>query len=464
MSDYEPPRLDEDEVDRIGRAAGAELRRPAPESGAARIAAAGRRQRTARTLAVGTVAVASAVAVVAIVVSGRGDREDARAGPPASTIATAPTDVLGATTNPAPVPTTSSAVAPSTGATSSDPTVPAFSTAPESTPASGAQLRGDGLGVVAFGVPEADAISVLAADHGTPIAPTPPENSATPSASGCVFFADSMYHFPSGLMVGVTDGVLSSWAFAGGTEATADLTTPSGIKWGDSIDGAKRAYGERYAPADLLPLYSWGGNVRVVATVDDHGPVVLGALEEAPMDGWSGRVWLLSAGVGCVPDPIVVPVGPLPIGERYVVRLNECLCSYDLFTADGTPTGREASEDCVGRAACVLSVRSEPTADWEELWAVQRVDRENDENVWQVFDVFVPEPDTDVVSLGYCESVSSGSFRSFYAARQDSDGRALWVLTLDENTVSFVEQPRDEAQVCHYGPGAHGSEVEFVPT
>jgi hypothetical protein len=278
-----------------------------------------------------------------------------------------------------------------------------------------------------------------------------------------VFFADSLYQFPSGLVVGVTDGVFSSWALAGGTDAAANLATSLGIEWGDSIDAAKQAYGEQYVLADLLPLYGWGGNVRVVATVHDHGPVVLSALEtNPPQADWLGRVWLLSAGAGCIPAPLVAPDGPAPIGERYVVRLNECLCSYDLFTVEGTPTGRESSEPCIGRAACVLSVRSDSGGDWEQLWAVQRVDRENDENVWQVFDVFVPEQDTDVISSGYCESASSGEFGSLYAARQASDGRALWVLTLDEGTVSFVEQAKDDDLACHYGPGAHGPAVEFA--
>lgn len=341
-------------------------------------------------------------------------------------------------------------------------TIPSSTTAPPSTVArTAAQLLGDGIGVADFGMPEADAIAILAADHGVPIASSRPQNSATPWASGCAYFADSLYQFPSGLMVGVTDGVFSSWAFAGGT--ATNLATSLGIKWGDSIEAAKQAYGEQYVPADLLPLYSWGGNVRVVATVDDHGPVVLSTLETAsPEIDWLGRVWLLSAGAGCVPAPLVAPVGPAPIGERYVVRLNECLCSYDVLAVDGTPTGMESNDQCIGRAACVLSVRSDSTGNWEQLWAVQRVDRENDENVWQVFDVFVPEQDTDVISLGYCESASSAQFENLYAARQTSDGRALWVLTLDESTVSFVEQAKDDDLTCHYGPGAHGPPVEFT--
>lgn len=95
------PEFDEDAVDRIGRAAGAELRRPAPESGASRIAAAARRQRIMRNATIGALVVAGVIVAGTVVVLTRGSDDTVRTGGPVPTAPTShPSLPLPATTRP----------------------------------------------------------------------------------------------------------------------------------------------------------------------------------------------------------------------------------------------------------------------------------------------------------------------------------------------------------------------------
>lgn len=135
MPDDELPQPTDDAVDRLGRAAGAELRRQPPAGAAARIAATARRQRTTRTalLGAGAAAVLVVVGVVALAVRGSGDgaRPSATLPPPS------PTSEPGRPVEPVttvPVTSTTATTAPMTSTVAENSTLPAPSSAPATDP------------------------------------------------------------------------------------------------------------------------------------------------------------------------------------------------------------------------------------------------------------------------------------------------------------------------------------------
>lgn len=143
MADDETP--DIDVVDQIGRAAGAELRRPAPDAGVQRIAVAARRRRTTRNAVVGGLAVAALIGAGAVIGLARRSDDVIRTSP---SDPSAPSTAATITSTEAPETTAPSTAAPSTAVPTS--LVPATgvasttgappSTAPPTDPAAAARV------------------------------------------------------------------------------------------------------------------------------------------------------------------------------------------------------------------------------------------------------------------------------------------------------------------------------------
>lgn len=292
-----------------------------------------------------------------------------------------------------------------------------------------------------FGMAEADAVALLGQDHGTWLRAEPPANTATPSANGCAATGDAIVGFESGLIIGVSAGVFSSWSIAGGFDGLV-RRTPAGLGWGDTFDEAERLYGNSYHAADLSPLYNWGGSLRVVATVEETGPVVLATWEALGIPDMAGKIFLLTAGEGCVPPSITPPAGEPPIGDRFTINVENDSTGYRqrFVSVDGEPTDwLTRTEQCYGVALCDFMVATDNEPDrTQQIWIGFRVDREGDDAVWLITDVASADAPRLVFRPGYCQGVDNANAVKFVAIGVAPNGSSMSVLTIDTTTASFV--------------------------
>lgn len=360
---------------------------------------------------------------------------------PPSSAATAPS------TLPAPTSAAPTSAAPTTAAPTS-----AMSTV--SAPAVDAILRGDGLGAVRFGAPEAEIVAALEKVHGVPLRAVPPKNTATPWANGCTSGGDTMLGFPSGLLVGLTDGLFTSWTAASAKGAEGYLRTPTGLTWGDALARAKDQYRARYQSADLLPLYNWGSNIKVVATVEDSGSILLATFETDEFGWGTDRVWLMTAGLVCAGPPVVVPAADPPVGQRFTVA-QESLggAEYRLLdpaTGTATPWRSLAGVGCNESACAFLRVVSDDNPDVPEAWVAQRVDRDRAQEAWLVTDR-VRTDGSLLLRFGSC-SMPDGGISAFAAIRVDARARPAAVVLVDVAVARFVERELGDLE-CLLGDG-----------
>ena len=303
------------------------------------------------------------------------------------------------------------------------------------------QLRGNGFGPAIFGMTEADAVALLEDDNGTWLRAEPPTNTATPPANGCAATGDAIVGFESGLIIGISAGAFSSWSIAGEFDGVV-RRTPAGLGWGDTFDEAKRLYRDKYHSADLMPLYNWGGSMRIVATIEESGSVVLAAREALDAPEAAGNILLLTAGEGCVPPPITPPTGDKPIGERFTINVENDSTGYPqrIINVDGEPNGwLTRTDQCYGVAVCdfMVSANDEPDRT-QQVWIGLHVDRERADAVWLITDVISAETPGFVFRPGYCQGMDSGNAVKFVAIGVAANGTSMSVLTIDTITASFV--------------------------
>jgi hypothetical protein len=303
-------------------------------------------------------------------------------------------------------------------------------------------LRGDGLGAVRFSAPEAEIVAALEKVHGAPLRAVPPKNTGTPWANGCTAGGDTMLGFPSGLLVGLSNGRFTSWTAASARGVDGYLRTPAGLTWGDTLATTQERYGSRYRSGDLLPLYNWGPNVRVVATVDDSGPVLLATLDMEGRDWGADRVWLMTAGSGCVGAPIVMPAADPPLGQRFTVRQDRPggleYRLLDAATSSPTPWRSLAGVGCNESACAFARVVSDEAPDVSEAWVAQRVDRDRAQEAWLVTDRLRSDGSL-ALRFGMC-AMRDGGAVGFAAVRSSDDARPISIVVVDVTTARFVER------------------------
>ena len=196
-----------------------------------------------------------------------------------------------------------------------------------------------------------------------------------------------------------------------------------------------------------MPLYNWGGNLRVVATVEETGPVVLATWEtqdipELAGNELAGKILLLTAGEHCVPPSITAPTGEPPIGDRFTINLENDSSGYwqRFIGVDGQPTSwLTRTDQCYGVAVCDFMVTAPDEPDRaQQIWIGFHVDRERADAVWLITDVMSAETPGLVFRPGYCQGADSGNAVKFVAIGVAANGTSMSVLTIDTTTASFV--------------------------
>lgn len=178
-------------------------------------------------------------------------------------------------------------------------------------------LRGNGIGPLAFGAPQADVAQVLRDVLGEPGTDTgPPDQMFTPTLNGCANKSAVAMMF-DGLVVGFSDYgdglVLDGWS------AVGEFATEEGLSTSDSLEAFRRRYGDAVVSTEGRPGWEWmrfPGALAMIVTRAD------GAILVAASDIGGHR--LLSAGLNCVADAVAPPATtqPPPIGPHTALDMS----------------------------------------------------------------------------------------------------------------------------------------------